>query len=79
MREAGFYQYPTMEYVIYGKPCAAAVREEADRIGAHRVFLIVSRTLNTKTDEIEKIRAALGDRHDGVRHGLRRHSHSRKQ
>ena len=50
MRIAGSYQYPTMESVIYGKPAADALREEAERLDAKRVFLIVSRTLNTKTD-----------------------------
>ena|SRR5271155_3733012 len=59
----GSYQYPTMESVIYGKPAAEALREEEERLGAKRVYLIVSRTLNTTTDEIEKIRKALGDRH----------------
>jgi maleylacetate reductase len=63
MRVAGSYQYPTMESVIYGKPAAEALREEAERLAARRVYLIVSRTLNTKTDEIEKIRKALGDRY----------------
>jgi maleylacetate reductase len=62
MRVAGSYQYPTMESVIYGKPAAEALREEAERLGAKRVYLIASRTLNTNTDEIEKIRKALGDR-----------------
>ena len=50
-----------MESVIYGKPAAEALREEAERLGAKRVYLIASRTLNTTTDEIEKIRTALGD------------------
>jgi alcohol dehydrogenase class IV len=62
MHIAGSHQYPTMESVIYGKPAAEALREEAERLGARRVYLIVSRTLNTTTDEIEKIRNALGDR-----------------
>ena len=52
----GSYQYPAMDFVIYGKPAAEALREEAERLGARRVFLIASRTLNTSTDEIEKIR-----------------------
>lgn len=54
----GSYQYPPMDFVIYGKPAAEALREEAERLDARRVFLIASRTLNTKTDEIEKIRTA---------------------
>ena len=63
MSNAGSHQYPTMESVIYGKPAAEALRDEAERLGAKRVYLIASRTLNTTTDEIEKIRLALGDRH----------------
>jgi maleylacetate reductase len=63
MRIAGSYQYPTMEAVIYGEPAAEAVREEAERLNARRVYLIVSHTLNTKTDAIDTIRKALGDRY----------------
>lgn len=74
MRTAGSYQYPAMDFVIYGKPAAEALREEAERLGARRVFLIVSRTLNTKTDEIEKIRAALGDRHSQTFDGVPQHT-----
>jgi hypothetical protein len=36
-----------MESVIYGKPAAEALRDEAERLGAKRVYVIVSRTLNT--------------------------------
>ena len=74
MRIAGSYQYPTMETVIYGKPAAEALREEAERVGAKRVYLIASRTLNTATDEIEKIRKALGDRHADTFDGIPQHT-----
>jgi maleylacetate reductase len=74
MRAAGSYQYPAMDSVIYGKPAAEASREEAERLNAQRVYLIVSRTLNTKTDEIEKIRAALGDRCAGTFDGIPQHT-----
>ena len=73
----GSYQYPTMESVIYGKPAAEALREEAERLGAKRVYLIVSRTLNSTTDEIEKIRAALGERHAETFDGVRSIRHAR--
>ena len=49
MLVAGAYQYPTMESVIYGKPAAEALREEAERLGAKRVYLIVSRTASSRT------------------------------
>src|SRR3984893_2498096 len=74
MRGSGSHQYPTMESVIYGKPAAEALREEAERLGVRRVFLIASRTLNTKTDEIEKIRTALGDRCAGTFDGIPQHT-----
>jgi maleylacetate reductase len=74
MRIAGGYQYPTMESVIYGKPAAVALREEAERLGAKRVYLIVSRTLNTTTSEIEKIQKALGDRHAETFGGIPQHT-----
>jgi maleylacetate reductase len=74
MRIAGSYQYPTMESVIYGKPAAEALREEVERLGSRRVYLIVSRTLNTHTGEIEKIRKALGDRHAETFDGVSQHT-----
>jgi maleylacetate reductase len=74
MRIAGSYQFPTMESVIYGKPAAEALREEAERLDAKRVFLIASRTLNTNTDEIEKIRKALGDRYAETFDGVPQHT-----
>jgi maleylacetate reductase len=74
MRTAGGYQYPPMDFVVYGKPAAEALREEAERLGAKRVYLIVSRTLNTKTDEIEKIRTALGDRYAATFDGIPQHT-----
>src|SRR6266436_5137667 len=70
----GSYQYPTMQSVIYGKPAAEALREEAERLGAKRVYHIVSRTLNTTTDEIEKIGKALGVRHAGTFDGIPQHT-----
>jgi maleylacetate reductase len=74
MRAPGSYQYPSMEFVVYGKPAAEALREEAERLDARRVFLIVSRTLNTKTDEIEKIRLGLKDRYAGTFDGIPQHT-----
>src|SRR5262249_57407679 len=74
MSAVGSYQYPAMESVIYGKPAAEALREEAERLGARRVYLIVSRTLNTTTDEIEKIRKALGDRYAATFDGIPQHT-----
>ena len=64
MREAVF-DFPALERVIYGGPAAQAIAAEAERLGAKRVFLIVSGTMNRATGEVEKVRAALGSRYAG--------------
>src|SRR5882757_6240065 len=74
MTKVGFHQYPPMDQVIFGKPAGQALREEAERRDTKRVFLIVSRTLNTQTDEIEKIRKALGSRYAGTYDGVPQHT-----
>jgi maleylacetate reductase len=59
---SGRIVFGAMDEVVFGRPAAEAVGEQVQRLGAARVFLMVSHTLNTKTDEIDKIRAALGHR-----------------
>ncbi len=51
-----------MDEVVFGTPAAEAVVAQMDRLHANRAFLMVSGTLNRETDEIEKIRTALGAR-----------------
>lgn len=58
----GFFSIPPMERVFFGRPFVPVVMEEVERLGAQRVFLLVSNTLNNKTDEIRKMRDALGSR-----------------
>jgi len=66
MPPIGRVVFSEMDEVVFGKPAAEAVAEEARRLGANRVFLMVSGTLNRETDEIAKVRAALGNRCAGV-------------
>src|SRR3954468_7283101 len=66
MPQAGRIAFGRMEAVTFGKPAAEAVAEEARRCEAERVFLMVSGTLNRETDEIAKVRRALGNRCAGV-------------
>jgi maleylacetate reductase len=54
--------FGAMDEVVFGAPAAEAVVEQMDRLGSARAFLMVSGTLNRQTDEIEKIRRALGSR-----------------
>nr|WP_249792330.1 iron-containing alcohol dehydrogenase [Bradyrhizobium sp. BRP22] len=49
-----------MEEVVFGRQAAEAIVEQVERVAAQRAFLMVSGTLNRATDEIERIRAALG-------------------
>src|ERR1035437_5492030 len=54
--------FGAMDEVVFGIPAAEAVVGQMDRLGTSRAFLMVSGTLNRQTDEIEKIRKALGSR-----------------
>jgi maleylacetate reductase len=66
MRAAGTHLFPMMDRVIFGRPAAQTLREEVERLNKRRVFLMVSHTLNSRTNEIERIRAALGERFAGL-------------
>ena len=61
MPQAGQVVFSRLEEVQFGKPAAETVAELARRHRAERVFLMVSGTLNRETDEIEKLRRALGN------------------
>jgi len=54
--------FGAMDEVVFGTPAAEAVVAQMDRLRAARAFLMVSGTLNRQSDEIEKIRKALGSR-----------------
>ena len=58
--------FGAMDEVVFGNPAAAAIVEQMERLAAARAFLMVSGTLNRQTDEIERIRKALGPRCAGV-------------
>ena len=66
MPTEGRVVFGKMDEVVFGKPAAGQVAEQARRLGAERVLLMVSGTLHRETDEIGKIRAALGNRCVGV-------------
>ena len=58
--------FGAMDEVVFGQPAAQAIVAQLDRLGASRAFLMVSGTLNRQTDEIGKIRDALGSRCAGL-------------
>ncbi len=71
---AGIHEFLAQDRVIWGKPAAEAVLEEADRRGASRIFIVTSKTLNRQTDAVERIRQALGPRHVGTFDECREHT-----
>jgi maleylacetate reductase len=74
MNKAGSYAYLPLERVIFGRPAAAAALEEAERIGASRVFIVASKSLARKTTVIRGIADALGSRYAGLFDGCVQHS-----
>jgi maleylacetate reductase len=71
---AGVYQNFAIDRVVYGKPAAETLAAEAARLGARRVFLVVSRTLDRETTWAFDMRAALGERYAGSCDGMPSHT-----
>lgn len=63
-----------MDEVVYGVPAAQALAQQAERLGAKRVLLMASGTLDRTTGEIEAVRRALGARHAGTFTAMPAHS-----
>ena len=62
MITSGRVVFGQMDEVVFGTPAAQAVADLARRAGAERVLLMVSGTLARQTPEIDRVRAALGNR-----------------
>ncbi len=70
----GSYTYLPLERVIFGRPAAEAVAEEAARIGARRVFIVASKSLSRATPVVRAIADALGGRYAGLFDGCIAHT-----
>jgi len=66
MQNPGSYTYLPLERVVFGRPAAEAAIDEADRVGASRVFIVASKTLARNTPVIGTIKQALGARYVGL-------------
>ena len=64
--QSGDIVFTKMDRVVFGKPAGEALLAQADRLGARRVFLLVSRTLNRETSVVSAVTEALGDRFAGL-------------
>ncbi len=74
MTVQGTHENFLIDRIIYGKPAAPTLAAEAERLGAKRVFLLVSRTLDRETDWVDAMRAALGPRYAGSHDGMPSHT-----
>ena len=70
----GLHEFLAQDRIIWGKPAAQAVVEEADRRGAKRLFIVTGRTMNRQTDVVTKIRHTLGSRCVGTFDECREHT-----
>ena len=74
MLTAGRVVFTDMEEVHYGKPADQSVAALVESYGAERVFVMASGTLDRETDEVEKVRRALGNKCVGTFASMPAHS-----
>ncbi len=70
----GSYHYPRIEGILFGTPWQDALKKETERIGASRVFAVVSSSLLKATPIAAALQDAIGNRYAGLAHGIRAHS-----
>lgn len=68
------FNYFDIERVISGTPFDQAIADEAERLGARHVYVVVGGTLSRETDTLDRLKAALGDRFAGVCNRMASHS-----
>ena len=69
----GIHGHQDIERVVYGRPSGAAVRAEAERLGAKRVFVTTTKSV-AQSALLADIIKELGDRYAGVYAGITAHS-----
>src|SRR5215510_1003529 len=71
----GSYSVTAHERILWGRPAAEAVIEEADRYGAQRIFVTSTRSLAQKQmGPLQRLERALGPRHVGTYATIKSHS-----
>jgi maleylacetate reductase len=63
---SGEYRYIAQDKVIFGRPAATVVAEQAQARGAGRVFVVSSKSLSRKTGVVEGVMKALGGQCAGL-------------
>jgi maleylacetate reductase len=69
----GIHGHQDIERVVYGRPAGAAVRAEAERLGARRVFVTTTKSV-AQSALLADVVKELGDRYAGVYAGITAHS-----
>src|SRR5262245_55018337 len=69
----GIHGHQEIERVVYGRPAGAALRAEAERLGARRVFVTTSKSV-AQSALLADVVGELGDRYAGVYAGITAHS-----
>jgi maleylacetate reductase len=70
---SGIHGHQDIERVVYGKPAGVALRAEAERLGAQRVFVTTSKSV-AQSALLASVIKELGDRYAGVYAGITAHS-----
>src|SRR5262249_13542775 len=70
---SGIHGHQDIERVVYGRPAGPALRAEAERLGARRVFVTTTKSVAQSALLADVIRE-LGDRYAGVYAGITAHS-----
>src|SRR5881394_1094801 len=69
----GIHGHQDIERVVYGRPAGPALRAEAERLGARRVFVTTTRSV-VQSALLADVIKELGDRYAGVYAGITAHS-----
>ena len=69
----GIHGHQDIERVVYGKPARAALRAEAQRLGAKKVFITTSKSV-AQSALLASVIDGLGDLHAGTYAGITAHS-----
>jgi maleylacetate reductase len=69
----GIHGHQDIERVVYGKPAGAALRAEAERLGARKVFITTSKSV-AQSALLASVIDGLGELHAGTYAGITAHS-----
>ncbi len=64
--QSGIYSYPATSRIVYGTDFTEALAREVDLVGARKVYVLASGTLDRTTNLIRSMRDVLGDRFAGI-------------